>query len=30
MESRGNVVTMKEVTKEWDSPVEQGNTKEKQ
>ena len=28
MEGRGNVVTMREVTKEWDSPVEQGDTKE--
>ena len=28
MEGRGNIVTMREVTKEWDSPVEQGSTKE--
>ena len=28
MEGRGNMVTMREVTKEWDSPVEQGGTKE--
>ena len=28
MEGRGNVVTIREVTKEWNSPVEQGNTKE--
>ena len=28
MECRGNVVTMREVTKEQDSPVEQGATKE--
>ena len=28
MEGRGNTVTMREVTKEQDSPVEQGDTKE--
>ena len=28
MEGRGNIVTMREVTKERDSPVEQGDTKE--
>ena len=28
MEGRGNMVTMREVTKEWNSPVEQGDTKE--
>ena len=28
MEGRGNVVTMREVTREGDSPVEQSNTKE--
>ena len=28
MEGRGNIVTMREVTKERDSPVEQGGTKE--
>ena len=28
MEGRGNVVTVREVTKEGDSPVEQGDTKE--
>ena len=28
MEGRGNVVTVREVTKEGDSPVEQGTTKE--
>ena len=28
MEGRGNVVTVREVTKEGDSPIEQGNTKE--
>ena len=28
MEGRGNMVTMREITKEQDSPVEQGNTKE--
>ena len=27
MEGRGNIVTMKEVTKEGDSPVEQGGIK---
>ena len=27
MEGRGNMVTVREVTKEWDSPVEQGDTK---
>ena len=30
MEGGGNVVTMREVTKERDSPVEQGATKEEQ
>ena len=28
MEGWGNIVTMREVTKEQDSPVEQGGTKE--
>ena len=28
MEGRGNIVIMREVTKEGDSPVEQGDTKE--
>ena len=28
MEGRGNMVTMREITKEQDSPVEQGDTKE--
>ena len=28
MEGRGNMVTVREVTKEGDSPVEQGDTKE--
>ena len=28
MEGRGNIVTMREITKEGDSPVEQGDTKE--
>ena len=28
MEGRGNIATMREVTKEGDSPVEQGDTKE--
>ena len=28
MEGRGNTVTTREVTKEWDSPVKQGDTKE--
>ena len=27
MEGKGNIVTMREVTKEGDSPVEQGGTK---
>ena len=28
MEGRGNMVTVREVTKEGDSPIEQGDTKE--
>ena len=29
MEGRGHMITMREVTKKWNSPVKQGDTKEK-